>query len=302
MYRYKRLMVPLGLRDEDETTIRYAAMISRMAKSQKIYFVHVARSFDLPEDLSTEFPDLVEPVDEFAKTKIEKLVTKYFEGYQGSTLGYEIEEGYPLNEILRLSKHKNIDLIIIGKKGGPMSGTLAEKVARKAPCSTLIIPVGSVPKLTNILVSVDFSENSLDAMDVAIAFASASKGAGVHCLHVYNVPIGYYKTGKTYEEFGEIMKGYAKKHYQEFINRIDCNGISVKPIFRLEKKIPKAIEETIAHYQTNLLVMGARGRQAGAGVLLGSVTEKLIRTTAIPLVAVKKKGAGMSILDALLKL
>jgi nucleotide-binding universal stress UspA family protein len=295
-------MVPLGLGDEGEASIRYAAMISRMAESQKIYFAHIARSLDIPEELYEKFPDLVEPVDEIAKTKIEKLITQYFEGYQGSTIGYEIKEGYPLNEILHLSKQKNIDLIIIGKKGGPMSGTLAEKVARKAPCSTLIIPVGSVPKLTNILVSVDFSENSIDAMDVAIAFASAHGEASVHCLHVYNVPIGYYKTGKTYEKFGEIMKGYAEKHYQEFINRIDCKGISVKPIFKLDKKVPKAIEETLAHYQTDLLLMGARGRQAGAGVLLGSVTEKLIRTTAIPLIAVKKKGAGMSILDALLKL
>ena len=302
MYRYKRLMVALGLGDEDETSICYAAMISRMAKSQKIYFVHVTRSLDIPKDLRTEFPDLVEPVDESVKRKIEKLVIKYFDGYQGSTLGYEIEEGYPLNEILRLSKQKDIDLIVIGKRGGPMSGTLAEKITRKAPCSTLIIPVGSVPKLTNILVSVDFSENSIDAMDVAIAFASASEGSTVHCLHVYDVHIGYYKTGKTYEEFGEIMKGYAEKHYQEFINKIDCKGISVRPIFNLEKKIPKAIEKTIAHYQTDLLVMGARGRQAGAGVLLGSVTGELIRTTAIPLVAVKKKGAGMSILEALLKL
>ncbi|MBN2439428.1 MAG: universal stress protein, partial [Deltaproteobacteria bacterium] len=48
--------------------------------------------------------------------------------------------------------------------------------------------------------------------------------------------------------------------------------------------------------------IGARGRKAGAGVLLGSVTEHLIETTTVPLMAVKKKGTGMSILDALLKL
>ena len=48
--------------------------------------------------------------------------------------------------------------------------------------------------------------------------------------------------------------------------------------------------------------MGARGRRAGAAVLLGSVTEHLINTTTVPLLAVKKKGSGMSILDALLEL
>jgi hypothetical protein len=37
-------------------------------------------------------------------------------------------------------------------------------------------------------------------------------------------------------------------------------------------------------------------------VLLGSVTEHLINTTTVPFMAVKKKGAGMGLLDALLKL
>jgi hypothetical protein len=36
--------------------------------------------------------------------------------------------------------------------------------------------------------------------------------------------------------------------------------------------------------------------------MLGSVTEHLIRTTTIPLLAVKRKGTGMSLLEALLKL
>jgi nucleotide-binding universal stress UspA family protein len=48
--------------------------------------------------------------------------------------------------------------------------------------------------------------------------------------------------------------------------------------------------------------MGARGRKAGAGVLLGSVTEHLIKTTTVPLMAVKEKGTGMGLLDALLRL
>jgi nucleotide-binding universal stress UspA family protein len=51
-----------------------------------------------------------------------------------------------------------------------------------------------------------------------------------------------------------------------------------------------------------IVIIGARGRRAGAGILLGSVAEYLIKTTTVPLLAVKKKGTGLSILDALLKL
>jgi nucleotide-binding universal stress UspA family protein len=49
-----------------------------------------------------------------------------------------------------------------------------------------------------------------------------------------------------------------------------------------------------------LIVIGAKGRSLSALVLLGSVTEKLIETTPAPVLAVKKKGAGMGFLEALL--
>lgn len=49
-----------------------------------------------------------------------------------------------------------------------------------------------------------------------------------------------------------------------------------------------------------MIVIGAKGRSLAALVLLGSVTEKLIETTHVPILAVKKKGSGMGFLEALL--
>lgn len=55
MYRYKRLMVALNLSDRDIATLGYAAMVSRMAKSEKIYFVHVANNLDILESVRAEY-------------------------------------------------------------------------------------------------------------------------------------------------------------------------------------------------------------------------------------------------------
>ena len=99
------------------------------------------------------------------------------------------------------------------------------------------------------------------------------------------------------------MKGHAEKNYQEFIKKIDLKGISAVPKFRLEDKEYRGIwEELLEEREVNLLIMGSRGRKAGAGVLLGSIAEHLIKTTTVPLLAVKKKGTGLGLLDALLKL
>jgi len=304
MYRFRRLLVGISFAHQDGASLRYAALISRMAKSEKTIFLHVASTLDIPEDLLEEYPDLFEPVDKYAKREMEVLVKKYFDGHPDTQITYKLAEGSPLIEFLRLAKEAEIDLIVMRKRRRPTaSGTLFEKLARKAPCSVLFVPEGSKAWFRNILVPVDFSENSMDAMEAAVAIASASTEIGeIYCLHVYNVPIGYSKTGKSYQEFAEIMRGHAERNYREFIEKIDLKGVSVAPLFRLAKKEYKGIEQAAKEHQSSLIVIGARGRKAGAGILLGSVTEHLIKTTATPLLAVKKKGVGMGLLDALLKL
>ena len=304
MYRFKRLLVGVSFAHQDGASIRYAAMISRLAQSEKVVFLHVASRVDVPEDLLKEYPDLFQPVDEYARGEMEELVHKYFDGHPDTRISYEVVEGSPLIEFLRKAKEEDIDLIVMRKRREPTAkGTLFEKLARKAPCSVLFVPEGSKAWFTNILVPVDFSDNSFDAMETAVPIGLTATGIKeIYCLHVYSVPMGYYKTGKSYEQFAEIMKDHAEKHYGEFIKKVDLKGLAAVPIFKLEQKEYKGIEEVIEERGISLVVIGARGRKAGAGVLLGSVTEHLIEATTIPLIAVKKKGTGMSILDALLKL
>ena len=303
MYRFKRLLVGVSFAHQDGASIRYAAMISRLAKSEKAVFLHVASRADVPEDLLEQYPDLFQPVNEYARGEMEELVGEYFDGHPDTQISYEVVEGSPLIEFLRKTKEEDIDLIVMRKRQEPTAkGTLFEKLARKAPCSVLFVPEGSKAWFTNILVPVDFSDNSFDAMETAVAIGFAATGIQeIYCLHVYSVPMGYYKTGKNYAQFAEIMKGHAEKNYGEFIKKVDLKGLTAVPIFKLDKKEYKGIEEVIEERGISLVVMGARGRKAGAGVLLGSVTEHLIESTTVPLMAVKKKGTGMSLLDALLK-
>lgn len=315
MYRYKNLLVPLSLADKGELSIRFAGLISRLAKSERVTFVHVISSLeDVPKDLKSEFPDIMEPSVELAKKRMEELVSKYFPEDHKSTIEYKILKGSPLIELLRMAKETDTDLVIMVRRFEPTeSGVLPHKVIRRVPCSVVLLPEGSDPSFSNILVPTDFSENSTDAMDVAVAFASAKGIDEIHCLHAYYVPIGYYKTGKSFEQFAEIMKGHAEKNYENFMRTEICQagsvcqirdlkGIKVTPIFMLEKKPAKAIETVIKDHDIDLLVIGARGRHAGAGILLGSVTEHQLRTTTVPILAVKKKGTGMNLLDAILKL
>ncbi len=63
--------------------------------------------------------------------------------------------------------------------------------------------------------------------------------------------------------------------------------------------MPVILEE-LGSRQDRAVVIGARGRTGAAGVLLGTVTEQLIRRSPSPVLAVKRKGECLGLLRALL--
>ncbi len=303
MYRYKRLLVGLAGADRDRGTIEYAAMVSRMAKSEKTYFVHVADSLDIPEPIREAYPDLLQPVDEHWIEQMREMVVDRFSCHPEIDVAFEVVEGTPLVEILRLARQKEIDLLLVGKtKEHQQSGMLPEKLARKAPCSVLVVPEGAPSRISKILVPVDFSEHSADAMDVAIAFSIAGTLPDIAGLHVYRSYEGNKGYEVHYDQLAEILRAGVEKAYLEFIQGFTHGECSITPMFLLSSNPSRAILGVIEDQQADLMVVGARGRTAAAALVLGSITERLIASTQIPLVAVKKKGTGLSLLDILFPL
>ncbi|MCG8309869.1 MAG: universal stress protein [Cytophagales bacterium] len=302
MYRYSNLLVAHNLTDMDKPVMQYAGMISHMAKTECIYNLHLTRNLNIPREVLEAYSHLMHPLDEFVLKKMRETVKAYFEDLSDTKMVYSAKEGVPLEEILQQITARDIDMFILGRKTDTReTRRLLVKLVRKAPCSVFIVPERTKPLISRLLVPVDFSKHSEDAMDVAVAFAASKGIPHIQCLNVYQLPTGYYKTGKTEEEFSEIMKKHAREKYKEFIQRIDLKGVSVTPEFVLDKEIAKSIHRIIRKEDIDLMVIGARGRSTGAGVLLGSVTEDLIRSTDVPLIAVKKKGAGITFTEALFK-
>jgi nucleotide-binding universal stress UspA family protein len=302
MYRFNKLMLAVDFSSADHSVLAYASHIARLANSAKVYFMHVAENFDIPDEIRVQYPSLIEPLDEYALKRMKELTEQFFFDHKKIDLTFEVSEGEQVSNLLRMIKIKDIDLVLVGKSGAAGNDdSLGEKLARKAPCSVLIIPDGTEPSYDSISLACDFSSNSLDAMDIARAFTTSAGLNSFTCLHVYDIPTGYYKTGKTYEEFSEVMKNNAKKQFSNMMNQLDMKGVHPELELIRDKRPARALEEFVKNSGVNLLVVGARGRANGAGILLGSITEQLIRNVSIPVLAVKKKGTGLDILEALFK-
>ncbi|HHP7242780.1 MAG TPA: universal stress protein [Cyclobacteriaceae bacterium] len=302
MYRYKNLLIPLNLTSMDDAVINYASMVSKMSKSEKAYFLHVKRPSEVPKEILEEYPQLLNISQEHRLKKMRESVESGFRGHPDTEIIFEVKEGYPLEVVLGEIVEKDIDLILVGrKKDAAETRRLPVNLTRKAPCSVLIIPQDSDHSIESILVPIDFSEFCANALELAVNLAIAYGISVIHCLHVFRLPIGYYKTGKSQAEFTEIMKKNARVDYERFIRNIDLKGVKLEPIFMMQEKPYKAIQSMVEKNEIDLVVLGARGRNAGAGLLLGSVTENIIQNVQVPIFAVKKKGTGLSFLEVLLK-
>jgi nucleotide-binding universal stress UspA family protein len=276
-----------------------------LAGSEKVYFVHVAPSLDLPEEISQQFPEVLDPVDESMEMRMREMVAEHFvDPHPDTGLEFNAVEGRLLPELMRHAKQKLVDLLVVGRELRKYQRNLRiDKVIRKAPCSVLLVPEGSLSDMEKILAPVDFSRCSREALTTALDLARLEgDAASVECLAVYHVPTGFHKSGKSFEEFAEIMKGNTEKRYRGFVADVDTAGVKLEPVFVCNEEVSEAI---LGHAQAtgaDLLAIGGRGITGIAAILLGSNAEQVIRATTIPTLVVKQKGASLDVIDALLEI
>lgn len=286
----KNIMVSLDLSDMDKVLIGYTKSLNLFLRPDEIHFVHVQKHEEIPDEVLIEFPNLRETIEEvYVKEMVEEA-----EGFHivGTKMKYNVLEGSPLKELLQKSHDEAIDLLVVGRKNNTgNSGVVPQKLARKSSSHVLLVPENTNNELKKILVAIDFSDYSRLALQTAIDLA-AQCDAEVICQHIYDVPSGYSKIGKSFEEFAEIMKGHAEKAYDKFIKDFDPEDVKITPVYTLnnQQKVAHKIEECAEQNDVNMIVVGARGRTNVAAMFLGSVAEQLIglvRKT--PVLIVKKR-------------
>lgn len=307
MYQFKRLMVALDFTEMDKTLIGYTAQLASAIKPEKIYFVNAQAHMDTSDDLYKDYPELKKPVDELLSDRLKNEVDKHFTNAEAFDISYQVLDGAPFEMLLEWTQIKKIDLLLVGRKRDLKgSGIIPQRLARKVMCSVLFVPENGVFSWKEILIPTDFSEHSKLAFDEALDVAKKVPGStNITSIHTFQLPTGYYKTGKSEEEFIEIMNDHAIKKYNKFIEKLDVDGIELTPIFRYDADEDAAllINEAAQQGKANLIIIGARGRTAATAIFLGSVAEKLISVdSSIPLLVVKDKERTFNFLELLKKI
>lgn len=142
----------------------------------------------------------------------------------------------------------------------------------------------------HILVPTDFEKASAGALDVATSLAQAC-GAKVTLLHVWEIPVYPYMDFMLNSEVITRVEDAAVKHLADAL--AELRKVLPDADSKLRTGLPwQGIIDTIAELKPDLVVMGTHGRRGVGRAILGSVAEKLVRLSPVPVLTVHAPAAA----------
>lgn len=137
-----------------------------------------------------------------------------------------------------------------------------------------------------ILVPTDFSETAERALDVAVEL-SKTFGATITLFHTYEVPLYTYQGVPAVPmDYWTPLRNAATRRLEAAVADLRQRASDAKGLLTQGtpwEEILGAAKETDA----SLIVMGTHGRRGLKHVLLGSVAERVVRLSPIPVLTVR---------------
>ena len=141
-----------------------------------------------------------------------------------------------------------------------------------------------------ILCPIDFSEFSVRAYHHALSLAEhyRAKVVALHIVELFRFPsVGFAASAGLYDEFCQAVRESGKEQLQEFVKNHTHN--EVQPELVVHQGIaPDSILSIAQAQKADVIVMGTHGRRGYDRLMLGSVTDRVMRRAPCPVLAVCK--------------
>ncbi|MBX3330147.1 MAG: universal stress protein [Nitrospira sp.] len=259
-----------------------------------LYVVEVLRrlEFDAP---------FADPLLEIRRKESEGLLGDLATRVKQEGLGvdWHLREGIPSEQIGQAALEQRADLVVVGTHGRTglehiMLGSTAERVIKQAPCPVLTVRVAPIhgetdvdvpPCIRHVLVPVDFSSPSLDALEYAIQVVDRF-GARLTIVHVLEPIYFDLELG-----LGRIEQEVQKRTHWEtqldgLAQVVRGRGLAAGSV--VLGGIPSESIVTYARGQCcDLIVMGTHGRRGLTRLRYGSVAESVLRQAPCPVLTVR---------------
>ena len=307
MLNIRKILFPTDFSDSAKQAINHALFLAEQFEAE-LHLLHavVLHSYD-PEAPGHDFPEPTEVFSrlfDIADTEMAQILqqndSKTFAIREAKVRGFSAG-----SVILDYANEHDIDLIVMGTHGrrGPARmfiGSVAEEVVRQASCPVLTLHVsetsGAIETIDRILVPVDFSDHSAQAVAYAKEIAAVT-GARLQVLHAIEEPIYPY----FYAPAGEFGPAH---HLTELSERTDEALVKLisdtpGPDVRYDKFVISGnpgveISKFAQENASDLIVIATHGLTGLERMLLGSTAEKVVRLAGCPVLAVKSFGKSLT--------
>jgi nucleotide-binding universal stress UspA family protein len=145
-------------------------------------------------------------------------------------------------------------------------------------------------KIKLILCPIDFSEFSLSAYRHSLSLAEHYQAKLVvqHIVELWRHPAGdFAASAGVYEEYSQALRESGKKQLQEFVENHTPDEIQPERVVQIGVAADSIL--SFAQLQNaDVIVMGTHGRRGFDRLMLGSVTDRVMRTASCPVLAASK--------------
>jgi nucleotide-binding universal stress UspA family protein len=291
MLKMQRILCPVDFSEFSERAYEYALSFARHFGA-KLFVQHVTEPVVVLPRVYVS-PALIDQVyaeqHAGAEEKVKELTAKHSrDGVESEVV---LERGPVADTILQFVKDQDIDLIAMGTHGRRgldriVVGSVTERVLRNARCPVLAVhnPAQATPEtreepiqVRKILFCTDYSDNSPRALEYALLLACQYK-AEVGLLHVLERSGGSKNLEAEKQDVLERLRSLAPDDVKR------C--VTVVPAVRAGQPYQQILEHA-AENQTDLIVLGVRGRNALDLALFGSTTYRVIQLGSYPVLVVR---------------
>ncbi|EMA59117.1 universal stress protein [Halorubrum lipolyticum] len=201
----------------------------------------------------------------------------------------EVLQGGVAETIAAYADEYEADLVAMPTRGRTgfdrlLLGSTTERVVRESTVPVLSIRPDGEPvryPYRNVLVPTDGSERAGNALDRALTFAERA-GAAVHILSVVDVGI---IGSERYSGVDTLVEG-ARKTVAEAAATAEEAGVEAVETVEVGSSAAHGIRAYADENEIDLVVMGTQGRTGVGRYLLGSVAERTVRTSPVPVLTV----------------
>lgn len=298
MLSIRRILWPTDFSKGAERTFPYAAALANWHDAS-LHVLNVREGeAEVRRDMAKQFP--------VPRKRLARLIDET----EGPSPPFEVEDLKlvqeqvdalpPAEAIVSYAEGNDLDLITMGTHGRRglrrlLLGSVAEEVLRTAPCPVLTVRGTGEPSsawnVRNILAPVDFSEPSTMAVRHAKELA-LTYGAKISLLHAveevmypsaYGMEMPSVPGPKVIERVENSLAEMVRTEIG--VEHVVVNGVI--------GYAPSVILDYEDDHDIDLICIATHGRTGLDRLLLGSVTERVVRRASVPVFIVKSYGKSL---------